>query len=240
VVCLCFELWQKLNPEYRFVVLDGERAGEVLATLGLSRDAMGIQALSDVLRVNTLFLTGGIWVDAAVLPVRPVKAWLPPIRRGDFFAFSKPGPDRALSSWFLAAGRDSYIMHKWWDEVVRYWDRPRRLLMDPRQGDSTPRDPVLSVSPQEAGKDDTYPYFWVHYLFGFALQEDEQFRSAWSHCEDVSALPPHELQSLLRQNRMPNDETILTALRRSPVHKLDWRETYPVDQLKYLTLTTAS
>ena len=58
---------------------------------------------------------GGVWVDASVVPVKPLSQWLgDALTEAGFFAFERPGPDRPISSWFLAATPRNLIFREWW------------------------------------------------------------------------------------------------------------------------------
>ena len=137
---------------------------------------MSNQALSDIVRAK-LLLQGGVWADATVFPTEPLDAWLPDrLKDAGFFAFERPGVDRALSSWFLAVSPEHGMMRKWWAEVVRFWSKPRSVRMD------IPENPVWEVSPDGGAAKDEYPYYWFHYLFGYLLETDADFAAQWDRC----------------------------------------------------------
>src|SRR5262249_5526389 len=157
------EQWRALNPQYEVVVMDQVGAREQLADFPLSPDELSHQALSDVLRSSLLAEGGGVWVDATVLPARPLDTWLDGVMTSSrFFAFHAPAPDRPVASWFLAAEHDDRLMRLWWDAVRAYWTKSRKLADVPGPDIFVPADPVAAVSPATAGS--IYPYFWFHYL----------------------------------------------------------------------------
>jgi hypothetical protein len=148
------------------------------------------------------------------------------VRGGGLFAFEQPGPDRPLSNWFLAAVPDHLIMTRMFHAIQRYWSEERKLTM--YDGNVVPPDPVGAVDrdvPTNKGK---YPYFWFHYLFASLLRRDPDFAAAWARCTKVSALAPHTLQEMFRKGQ-PSLDDIITTVRAAHVHKLDWRETYPLN-----------
>jgi hypothetical protein len=181
-----------------------------------------------LVRVEILAKEGGVWVDPSVLPAKPIKDWLPSVSTSGFFAFEKPGPDRPLSSCFLAAKQAHPILMAWRTEARRYWQKDRELHMDPRDGNPVVEDPTGWVAPETASGYDSYPYFWLHYLFGYLLASDPSFAEEWRACQDLPAGPPHALQRLVRTGKTDDIdllwETYKTA---APVHKLDWRLTIP-------------
>jgi hypothetical protein len=222
--------WRHLNPGYRFRVLTRADVAPLLGRYGLPLDSMTPQALSNIVRARLLIEQGGVWVDASLLPLRPLDDWLPAlVREGGFFAFERPGPDRPLSSWFLAATPDHPLLHAWWREIERYWARARTLVP------GIPDDPAGSVAPDVAAASDTHPYFWFHYLFAHLLETDTRIGALWERCAKLSAEPPHRLQMLFGAvSQLPCLEKIRAAAAAAPVQKLNWRVDYPLDTLATL------
>lgn len=222
--------WHQLHPGYRLRVLTRADVAPLLARYCLPVDSMTSQALSNVVRTRLLIDHGGVWVDASLLPLRPLGAWLPPlVRESGFFAFERPGPDRPLSNWFLAAAPGHPLLLALWREIERYWSRPRSLVP------GTPDHPAGSVAPAAAAASDTHPYFWFHYLFAYLLEADARANALWQRCAKVSAVPPHRLQTLFDlASQPPCLEDIRAAASAAPVQKLNWRVDYPIDTLATL------
>lgn len=226
VVQSCFQRWARLNPEYQLHVLEASDAATLLAAHHFP--PVPPQALSDILRVKLLLEQGGIWVDAALFPVAPLQDWLP--AGAEFFAFARPGPDRPISSWFLAAAPGHVIMQKLWAEILRFWCKPRQQAI--YNGGLIPPNPAASVAPEAGGGSDFYPYFWLHYLFQYLLETDAEFAGLWALCAQPSAGPPHRLQAVCAG--IAPVETIIAAAKSAPVQKLNWRAAYPLDVLARL------
>ena len=227
LVRLNFRRWASMNPDHELRILNADDVDRLLVGFPLPPAQMTVQALSDVLRAR-LLLEGGVWSDASVFPTEPLDAWLPDrLQDAGFFAFERPGVDRPLSSWFLAASRDHVMMRKWWAEIVRFWSRPRSVRR------YIPENPVWEVSPNGGAAKDEYPYYWFHYLFGYLLETDADFAAHWDRCRKLSAGPPQLLHGLCADNR-PEHNAVLETARAAPVHKLNWRRTYPLDILETL------
>jgi hypothetical protein len=221
--------WRSLNPDYSVTVLNTQDVANLLQDSGITWQNIAHQALSDVVRACLLARRGGIWVDASVLPARPLDSWLPErVAQTSFFAFQRPGPDRPLSSWFLAASPDHELTVKWWDQVRQFWSGKRVLTQ--YEGNVIPHDPVATVSPatQKTGE---YPYFWFHYLFDYLVGTDEDFARQWNACQPLAADPAHALQTLFASPTRPGQNQIRVALAAAPVHKLNWRVNYPIEEL---------
>jgi hypothetical protein len=230
VVALNFARWRELNSDYRLRILDRRAAEALLLESNLPIAGLPPQALSDLVRARLLLDEGGIWVDASVFPVKPLDAWLPDnLTEAGFFAFERPGPDRPISSWFLAATPHNPILRAWWQEIKRFWSKPRGLMA------GIPDDAIACVSPARAAANDEYPYFWLHYLFQYLLDTHVEVAALWSTCMKVSADPPHRLQLLFANNQTPSAAEIREAANAAPVQKLNWRISYPLDVLASLT-----
>lgn len=239
IVRVCLARWSELNPDYTLHVLNRDDVAKRLAGLRVSTDLLTPQTLSDLARARVLLTEGGVWVDAAVFAVRPLACWLPKfLRKSAFFAFAQPAPDRPLSSWFLAASPGHVLVEKWWREMDRFWSKPRtqaKYVGEPfPDGMQIPRDPVWEVAPEGGAKADVYPYFWFHYLFSYLLERDKEFAAQWQLCTKRSAIPSHRLLELCAKAHQPDQAEVLNALRCAPIHKLDWRQPYPLETLEEL------
>jgi hypothetical protein len=216
--------WVRLNPGYRLNVLDQADVDRLLDGAPIWRDGMEPQALSNVVRTRLLMQQGGVWIDASLFPVKPLDDWLPEaIEPEGFFAFARPAPDRLLSTWMLAATPDHPLVVAWWGELLRFWTRPRQLLLD------IPDDPVATVRPPYAEAVATYNYFTHHYLFAYLMETRPDLAAIWQRCPQPSAGPPHRLQALFGFGPDPDKKAIRKAAIATPVQKLNWRVTYPLD-----------
>ena len=121
------------------------------------------EALSDCVRVALLARYGGVWVDSTCYCLRPLDEWLYERLPNGFFAFARPGGERLLSSWFLAAAANNHIIERWRELALKYWNH-------------------------RSVRDD---YFWFHHLFAAGYGEGSQFRAIWDAVPAISADGPH-------------------------------------------------
>jgi hypothetical protein len=223
--------WSDLNRDYELRVLTRKDAHALLCDLPFAVEALTPQALSDLVRIR-LLRSGGVWADPTVLPSRPLRTWLPAaMETGEFFAFSNPGPDRLISSWFLAATSEHSMVHAWDAACRTYWCKPREVIT----ARVAKEDATKHVAPAEGGLADTSPYYWFHYLFAYLVETDTTFAHAWQRCDKRSAKPAIELQRLYLVGEAPDRKALLATARSAPVHKLTWRKEYPLRALRFVS-----
>jgi len=167
VVQKCIISWRSLNPTYEVRVIDEK---DILGLIDPSLPIIcktikkSIASYSDAIRINLLHQYGGIWVDSTLLCLQPLSTWLEK-KEYDLFAFAHPGPNRMVSSWFLAAENSSYIAQEWKKASDLYWSKWKWKR----------------------------PYYWFHYLFGDIYRSDDKFKMIWDRVEKVSSNGPHHL-----------------------------------------------
>jgi hypothetical protein len=226
VVKKCYASWQKHNPDWKLIFLDQQTIGQyyTLKPLPVTK-----QALSDILRINLLEQYGGVWVDATCFCNKPLNNWLYNHMQTGFFAFNRPGPDRMISSWFLASAKGNYITRVYQQAVNRYWDDHTRL--DAFENSKwhflykfLNRKPaqfwfngfitrVLKI----------YPYFWFHYLFEYLYKSDAEFRKIWDDTIKISADIPHKIQLEGMFSKISRELKQEIDLKLSPVYKITWK-----------------
>lgn len=193
----CLSSWEWNNPSWEFRCLDAtsiERYAPLRQYIDLNRQSLTAASLSDIARILFLHEFGGVWVDATLFCNRPLDEWLPGVMEEGFFAFAAPAPDRLLSSWFLSAESDNYLISTWCRRTIDYWST-------------------------RSATDD---YFWSHHLFGDICETDGRAAKAWSRVPKMSADAPHALQFGGRMYR-PAAEVRNTIDWTTPVFKLTHR-----------------
>lgn len=181
----CLYSWIKNNPDWLVLPIDWNSLGNFL---DLSKDIPNITkkdidptAMSDIVRVALLKYYGGIWADSTVLCLRPISnSILRYSEKSNFFAFRMYRQDREISSWFLYAIPDTYLINEFYDSVKLYWKNRHKK----------------------------HTYFWVHYLFNNLVRQNQNAKSFWQlTTHKTSALDskdgPHALtpyETVLYQN----------------------------------------
>lgn len=165
VVKKCLLSWKLKNPTWEIIELDDDNLSEYI---NIEEEIPDIQnknitktAYSDIVRIFLLAKHGGVWCDATTFCNQSLDDWLDKNVSTGFFAFDKPGPDRLISSWFLYSEENNYLIQKWKEKTILYWND--------RKGNSG-------------------TYFWVHYLFGDLYKSDDKFKQLWDLTPKISAV----------------------------------------------------
>lgn len=210
----CSATWQRHNPTWDINLLDAATIGEkVKLPAALKTLDLPLPALSDVIRIYLLKKYGGVWVDATLWCTRPLDDWIETVcDRSGFFAYDKPGADRPVSSWFLAASADCRIVDLWhsavrhlisksqayaqfdgrFDGKQKTWltDTISRVYVNCYLSRFKYGNLMLPTSENPGVKN----YFWFHYLFGKLLEQNSEFHQLWASTPKISADGPHLLQ----------------------------------------------
>lgn len=242
----CLRSWSVRNPEWEVILLNRQSISRYADFDPADYPCLGPSQQSDLLRLGLLARHGGVWADATTFCVQPLDTWLPAASRSGFFAFSNPGPDRLIASWFLCAEEANPLVEELLASLLKYFrenkvnNAGKRLLCTVLER-LLGRDPSLaqwwfSVPVRRVLK--MYPYFVLHYMFARILWEDPRVAEIWEATPKTSAAAPHRLQvhGLLRPITPDlRDEIDLRAV---PIYKLTWKgssDWYPSDSvLSYL------
>ena len=233
VVRKCHESWLVRNPGWRVVLLD-ESTLPGFGTINYSSEtvrAVPPTMRSDLVRLDLLAHHGGVWADATCLCVHSLDDWLPKYMRSGFFAFSRPGRDRLLASWFLAAEPGNILPTHLFSQLYSYWNShifhngERKFTVDVLQrmlrGSARTRAwwfsrPVaewLGVHPRN---------FVVHYAFEKLIRDDTGCAEVWNRTPKVSANPslrPYRADLLAPLSRELRSEIDRQDV---PVYKTSW------------------
>lgn len=200
VVRRCVESWERENPTWRVSVLD-EQAAAALVDLSDLPANLSIAHRSDVLRLRLLARYGGVWADATAFCARPLDQWLDLACQSGFFAFARPGPDRLLANWFLAASPAHPLVTAWEARLSRYY--------------------VVRGKPPPA-------YHAAHYQFHLALLASRGLRRLWRDTPQISADRMHMALALLR-GRIPESDQALRLVAAAPVNKLSYKDDLDIE-----------
>ncbi len=240
IVNMCYQSWCQMNKDFDVILLDKNNLKKYLELdQRIERNKnLSIQALSDIIRINLLSLHGGIWVDATCYCMRPINSWIDKYLENGFFAFASPGPDRMISSWFLASVTNNLITIELTKYVNNYWLENPQMR---NEGDvSMIKKVFLKLFRTCKSQSDTsywfsyffrkvikvYPYYYFHYLFCEAHRNEKEFRTCWDNTVKYSADIPHKLK-LFGFNKIASPEIRKEIDQRAaPLYKLSFKFKY--------------
>jgi len=222
----CYESWVRLNPGWEVVFMD---ESDIAAYITVPKWRVAKYVLSELLRINLLAKYGGVWADATCYCVQPLDEWLPAYISAGFFAFERPGPDRMISSWFLAAAPDNYIaaafrnrVNKYWQEYtgIRLVEGTRWKFLVKKLQDSNPQvwfHPIFTRVLK------VHPYFWFHHTFENVYLSDERFRKQWDASPKLSADVATTVFYAGVTNPLTKELKKEIDDKTAPVYKLTWK-----------------
>ena len=230
-----FQSWKKLNKDWDLTFLHADNLKVYFDEKKILNGTLSNypkQMASDVIRINLLKEYGGVWVDATCYCNRPLNDWIFDYTPSGFFCFSNPGPDRMISSWFMAANPNNKLVEIYAAKVNNFWRRNKNLKLNSRVesqihkmglGITFVKVPELWFTFPFRKWLKVYPYFWFHYMFRVLFLTNTGFRKQWRSSPKIKADGAHSLQKYgLNKPISPQlKEEILD--RRVPVYKLDWR-----------------
>lgn len=202
IIKKCVDSWKYYNSDWNIILLDDNNLCKYLTLDNYLCKNINKIALSDIVRIILLKSYGGLWVDATTFCNKPLNDWISNYIKEGFFAFDKPGPDRLLSSWFIYSEKDNYIIDKWYNSVIIYYNN----------------------------RDTPHTYFWFHYLFGEIYNKDVIFKNVWDNVPKLSAngIGPHYIhENGLFKNITPKiKKDIDTKI--TPLYKLTYKRNFPI------------
>jgi len=164
IVQKCLASWQHYNSEWQIIQLSENNIQDYIELP--VRKGRSWAAWSDLIRISILAKHGGVWCDATLFCLKPLDNWLTNIAESGFWAFKAPTKDRLVASWFLYGEPSNYLIKRWYQSVLWYWDNPKNWdILRGRQ--RTRRNIKLR-------------YYWFHHLFGKLCHRDKQFAEFWS------------------------------------------------------------
>ena len=230
-----------LNPKWDVMALDEDSVRDHCPEKPVDDQiwqSLGRAHQSDLLRTQLLIEHGGVWMDPTVYCVRPLDDWLPQQMAGGVFVFQKPGRDRLISNWFIAAEPNNLLLRKLIDRLCEFWKEtgsesgfsipsvPQSLLIRAlsrhhRLSRWRVRSPWRRLFSEPA-------YMVYHYLLCDLVLTDAEAKAIWHRVPEVSAVPPHRLQRLGLTAAVTMEGERLLAGSESPLFKLTWKN-LPLD-----------
>jgi hypothetical protein len=194
VVKMCLFSWKIKNPRWTLYELDDSNLSHFINIDDFDEIQISKTGYSDIVRIHLLERYGGCWCDATTFCNVPLDDWLPNVTSSGFFAFARSQPNILLSSWFLYCDLNNHIPKAWKNEVIWYWQNPKKIN-----------------------------YFWFHRRFTVLYMKDSIFKQIWDSTPKISATPSHFLQEMGLTNNVTNKIIEHIQNKKTPVYKLSYK-----------------
>ena len=242
VVQKIFSLWESLNPNAHFHVVENTQAKSIINGLGIDYQNLTPQVKANIIRTFLLKEYGGLWVDATLLPTQPIDEWLCDLIPSGFFAFRSTGnPDLILQNWMLYSEPDHIIITSWLSEycdyfrITRYSENSKKIFLTKYAPHHflfqylwKRREPSYFVDPRKGRFIRIYPYAMHNYTLAFLLKNRPGLAKYWSQVPTYFHIKP-TLINYCSLDRETSDSAFAALaselLPISPVHKLNSHDT---------------
>ncbi len=233
----CIEQLHNLHPDWKIHLLDAENVYEYIEPLPVKEEVLSKMILahrSDLIRTQLLIRHGGVWADPTVYCVEPLDEWLPEKMESGLFLFSRPGRDRIISNWFIAAEPGNHLLIQLYGDLCDYWNRYPFRNLGRKEKSKTEywlnriinRNldwPRIWFSPVMTRLLKLYPYMVYHYKFYDLIKRDQDCKIIWRMMDKISANPQAKLKryGLIK----PVNEELKKHIdeKKCLVHKLTWK-----------------
>jgi hypothetical protein len=236
LVRTCMERIEALNPEWRVRILDEDSAEEAVRRIPLSSEKWSRLSLphrSDLIRTRLLIDTGGVWIDPTVYLTQPLDEWIHARMEAGIFLFSRPGRDRVISNWFIAAEPSNILLSRLLESLCDYWESNdfrrsdgrtkalqnqlsriiNRNLDLPRLWLTWPFRKWFRLS----------PYMIYHYTFYDLVKSDNGLAEMFSAMPKVPAESVHTLQRYGLHSEFSDVAKAILEDPDLPLQKLAWK-----------------
>ena len=178
---MCLRSFKRHNPDYAIHALDLAEAEDLIRRPHYYPDSIwqraSIQTKSDIIRLELLSSTGGVWADANVYCNKPLSNWVNTVglekAPAGLFAYEKTLDTVHeemipwISAWFMMATNNSRFVRTWRDSVRRAWSD-------------------VTMTPQHLG------YFWVHRILANLTKTDAVFQQDFKTMKYLHANRDHK------------------------------------------------
>jgi hypothetical protein len=162
IVKKCLLSWKTKNPTWEIIELDFTNLHKYININYNSNIALKfpLVAYSNLIRVFLLEKYGGVWADATTFCNISLDEWLNKNIKSGFFCFYRSTIQCELSSWFLYAEKNNYIIKILKQKSIDYWKT----------------------------HDKSHTFHWFQSIFDDMLKQDKKFKNIWNETPKISAL----------------------------------------------------
>lgn len=233
----CVRRIQELHGEDRVSLLVQKDMDERFAEIPIREEvwnSLSIAHRSDILRTLLLIKHGGVWMDPTIFPMTNVFHWLERQKPDSgLFFFYRPGPQRILANWFIAASPGNPFLIRLFDRLCEYWNsehltdrsgRPKGLAnLAARVLNRNLEWPRLWMKPPFMRLIKAAPYSIYHYMAYDVIRTDPQSAKIWEAMPKINAEGPHALDSGGLLNPVTEEIRRMITESGTPLYKMNWK-----------------
>lgn len=237
VVQACTEQMKQFHSQWNIHFLDSESVNDFIDPIPIRSDILNKMTLahrSDLIRTQLLIKYGGVWADPTVYFVKPLDEWLPEVMDSGLFLFSRPGRDRIISNWFIAAKSGNPLLIKLYEELCDYWNNNDFRNLERLEKSKTEEWlnriinrnlewPRVWFSPMMIKLIKLYPYMVYHFKFYDLIRRNSECKKNWEKTPEISADGPHHLLRLGLLKPLRDEAKEWIDQKKSPLFKLTWK-----------------
>ncbi|MCB0214440.1 MAG: hypothetical protein KDJ52_34190, partial [Anaerolineae bacterium] len=161
--------------------------------------------------------------------------WLPTRTDSTLFLFHKPGRDRIIANWFIAAEKNNNLLQRLYDSLILYWDQNDFRNFDRQKKSNIEywskriingRSLALSqiwLSSFFTKALRLYPYMVYHFMFYKLIRTEPACRQIYDQMVKISAQGPHILQREGLLEPLSQEAKLAIDKRKYPLFKLKWK-----------------
>lgn len=232
----CVAQWRLLHPDWELKLLDKDTANDYLKTMPIDTaklKELELPHYSDLIRTQLLINYGGVWADPTCFPLKSLESWLPSYFDSGLFLFYRPGRDRIISNWFIAARSQNKLLINLYEELCSYWNRHSFIN---RKNNYIWYEAIVTRIlryntfmtrfwftwlVQSVLK--LYPYMVYHYMFNRLVKTDSACKKQWKAMPKYSAIGPHKLQRIGLLTPLDHAAKKFIDNKQEPLVKLTWK-----------------
>jgi hypothetical protein len=127
VVQKCIESWKYYNPSWKVIILHEQNLHKYMDIHIFKHGKYKLKKLALLIQYAILQKYGGVWCNATTFCNMSLNEWLYNYINQDFFAYRRPGINKYMSTLFMYANKNSYIIQKLYEKTLLYYKMDRTL-----------------------------------------------------------------------------------------------------------------
>jgi len=233
----CVQRWKVLHPDWKIHLLDKDNIYDYIAPLRLTRQGqnnVGLAHYSDLIRNELLIQYGGVWADPSTFPLKSLNEWLPEcLTKSNYFFFYKPGKNRLVSNWFIAANPQSKLLILLNKYLIKYWNsynfknkgktKTKSIKFYNKILNRNLYLPLLWLSPIFTRLVKLSPYMIYHYMFFYLLLKHKHLKNEFKVMPKLFATTCHAINKYNMFADLEPEIKRIILNKEVPMIKLEWK-----------------